>query len=285
MGGVRVAKCIECGREVPDGALFCEACGRELMEVSPLPQERKKAQPVALKPAVQAKQPVRSGMQLPNGIKILIAVLALLAAAGVISMLRQVIATSTQRAELRVREQALTEQESEYEAARQTAEDLRQQLSQAQLTVSAQQEQIAELQSGIAEAQSSVNQTQYDMTAQRSELERLQQENASLTEQLSELDTERQTLREDMDALTEEHETLKTENETLTEEKKKLSEENQSLKEKSSFMDSYVVFVEDDKSGLYHKYGCSAFKKKSFWAYSRKLAENFGYSPCPKCFE
>ena len=48
-------------------------------------------------------------------------------------------------------------------------------------------------------------------------------------------------------------------------------------------MDTYVVFVENDKSGLYHRYDCAAFARKSFWAYSRKLAENNGYHACPSC--
>ena len=30
-------------------------------------------------------------------------------------------------------------------------------------------------------------------------------------------------------------------------------------------MDSYVVFVENDGSGLYHKYGCDDFAQTSFW--------------------
>ena len=122
------------------------------------------------------------------------------------------------------------------------------------------------------------------MTAQRAQLEKLQQENETLMEQITALNTAQAELQDELDTLTEAQQTLEEENEALSEEKQKLTEENQTLKEKSSFMDSYVVFVEDDKSGLYHKYGCSAFKRKSFWAYSRKLAENFGYTACPKCF-
>ena len=51
----------------------------------------------------------------------------------------------------------------------------------------------------------------------------------------------------------------------------------------ADFMQSYVVLVENDGTGLYHRYGCSRFAGKTFWAYSRKLAENSGYSPCPAC--
>lgn len=54
--------------------------------------------------------------------------------------------------------------------------------------------------------------------------------------------------------------------------------------EKSNFMDTYVVFVEDDASQYYHKYDCSKFPKNSFWAYSRNLAESNGYTACRTCF-
>ena len=54
-------------------------------------------------------------------------------------------------------------------------------------------------------------------------------------------------------------------------------------KTKSEFMDSYVVFVENDGSGIYHTYGCGNFARNSFWAYSRKLAEAQGFHPCPVC--
>ena len=50
------------------------------------------------------------------------------------------------------------------------------------------------------------------------------------------------------------------------------------------FMDSYVVFIEDDGTGNYHRYDCGKFSKKNFWAYSRKLAERQGYTPCAQCF-
>ena len=281
-----MANCIECGREISEGELFCAECSRELVQIEKMaqPQGRLPAQKAPTKAAVRAPEKKQSGTRLPNEIKILIAVLAVIALAGIVFMLRQLISTNTLRAELRVREEALAARESEFDATQQTLDETRQKLSQAQLTISAQQEQITELQGGIAEAQSSANQTQYDMTAQRAQLEKLQQENETLMEQITALNTAQAELQDELDTLTEAQQTLEEENEALSEEKQKLTEENQTLKEKSSFMDSYVVFVEDDKSGLYHKYGCSAFKHKSFWAYSRKLAENFGYTACPKCF-
>ena len=105
----------------------------------------------------------------------------------------------------------------------------------------------------------------------------MQQENDALTEQLSQMEEDAKTAGEEKDALTEKLDSLQKENE-------KLKENQNSLEEKSKFLDAYVVFVEKDKSSVYHRYACSAFAKKSFWAYSRKLAESLGYKPCPNCF-
>ena len=101
------------------------------------------------------------------------------------------------------------------------------------------------------------------MTTQQAELERATQEN---------------------EALQQENEALKQSIETLTATNEELASSNRLFLTKSRFMDSYVVFVENDGSGLYHKYGCDDFAQTSFWAYSRKLAEANGYQPCPRCF-
>lgn len=96
------------------------------------------------------------------------------------------------------------------------------------------------------------------MTAQQAELERvtaekeaLETENASLTQSI----------------------------ETLTSTNEELASTNRRYVTKSKFMDAYVVFVENDGTGYYHKYGCDYFAQTSFWAYSRKLAEANGYTP------
>ncbi len=63
-----------------------------------------------------------------------------------------------------------------------------------------------------------------------------------------------------------------------------LQDSNAALQQKSAFFDAHVAFVENDGTGYYHKYGCDYFAQTSFWAYSRKLAEANGYTPCPHCF-
>ena len=167
--------------------------------------------------------------------------------------------------------------EAEFAAVQETLDETKRSLSDAQGEIAAQDEQLEQLRTELSDAQHAANQSQYDMTAQKAELERLREENAALQDSVTELEESEQ-------SLTEENESLREQKDALTAERDELKEENQKLSEKSKFMDAYVVFVDNDKTGLYHKFGCSAFSRKSFWAYSRKLAESFGYTPCPKCF-
>jgi len=61
------------------------------------------------------------------------------------------------------------------------------------------------------------------------------------------------------------------------------SDELEDLQDMKEFVDKYVVFIEDDNSYYYHKYDCSRFKAKSFWAYNESnVPEEF--SECPDCF-
>lgn len=51
----------------------------------------------------------------------------------------------------------------------------------------------------------------------------------------------------------------------------------------NSFFDKYVVFVSDDGTNLYHKYGCNDFNTSSFWTYNKAAAIDKGYKQCPEC--
>ena len=115
----------------------------------------------------------------------------------------------------------------------------------------------------VNSAESSASQSQYDLSEQQKELEKATDENAALEEQVTALERENERLRADYDAL---YATVDAQSEKLR------------------FVDSYVVFVEDDGTGNYHRYDCGKFLKKNFWAYSRKLAERQGYTPCAQCF-
>lgn len=100
------------------------------------------------------------------------------------------------------------------------------------------------------------------------------------------LQSQQQTLDEteqELQSLQEENETAQT---ALAQNAELLQEQAgqlEQLQAQADFMDRNVVFVEDDGSGLYHRYGCSRFAAKDFTVYSRKQAAAAGYSACPDC--
>ena len=51
------------------------------------------------------------------------------------------------------------------------------------------------------------------------------------------------------------------------------------------FYEEYVVFVSDDGTNRYHKYGCSKFDDAYFWAFNVDAAIDKGYTPCPHCID
>lgn len=100
------------------------------------------------------------------------------------------------------------------------------------------------------------------------------------------LQSQQQTLDEseqELQALREENETVQT---ALAQNAELLQEQAgqlEQLQAQADFMDRNVVFVEEDGSGLYHRYGCSRFAAKTFEVYSRKQAAAAGYTACPDC--
>ena len=100
------------------------------------------------------------------------------------------------------------------------------------------------------------------------------------------LQSQQQTLdetKQELQSLQEENETAQT---ALAQNADLLQEQTgqlEQLQAQADFMDRNVVFVEDDGSGLYHRYGCSRFAAKDFTVYSRKQAVAAGYTACPDC--
>jgi hypothetical protein len=267
--------CIKCGKPIPDGELFCQECSlnpkpaegllEELPQSRPLPPGQltapvklppQRKSPPKKQPPIQAKKSTRRHA-FALSLACLIAVLAL-GFAGY-----EYLQIAKQRNLLRASQTQLSAQQ-------QTSLDLQDQLAAVTTQLSSsndriqeQADQIQSLQDTIDQAQSAVTQSQYDVTAQQTELTQL----------------------------TEQNDTLKKENQTLSDSVSTLTSANQSLSAlnvtyaaKAKFLDTYVVFVENDGTKLYHKYDCPQFAKKSFWAYSRKLAESNGYTACPYCF-
>jgi hypothetical protein len=55
--------------------------------------------------------------------------------------------------------------------------------------------------------------------------------------------------------------------------------------DKMDVFDSWIVFIENDGTNLYHKYDCNKFVFKDSWAHNIEYAEYIGYKPCPRCYD
>lgn len=53
--------------------------------------------------------------------------------------------------------------------------------------------------------------------------------------------------------------------------------------QKVNFIDESVVFIENDRSSLYHKYECDGFVGKDYWVHNIEYAKYLGFRPCSKC--
>ena len=259
--------CIKCGREIPEGELFCVECSLtpashsepqpgvvraprpkkpvKAQDAKPLPRPDTKTAPV--KKSRAAEPPRRS-----RKAAVAIVLLSLMLAG---SLAVQRARLRTRDADLTLREQELTDLEAERDA-------LQQQLDAANATMDSLEEEISDLKAQLNQSQGANSQAQYDMTSQKQELDKLVEENSELL-----------TTVEDLEANIGKLDAQITQLQNL----------NAVTSEKSNFLDTYVVFVNNDGSKLYHKYDCPNFNKSSFWAYSRKLAESNGYDPCPNC--
>ncbi len=270
--------CIKCGKPIADGELFCAECG---LNPSQLPQDgqtvrRPQAQGRMQAPVRQARstqpvhaQPVAVRTRPSRGTTAALLIVSVLAALFLGLSVYQFVTAGTRRTEMRVREAQLSEREAALDGMQEQNDLLTQSLAEAQTAIDEQNSQIKRLNARVEAAESAANQSQYDADTQLAELERVTREKAELSQTLEEAEAENQQLSESVDA--------------LTASVQELTQKNSALGEKAGFMDTYVVFVENDKTGLYHRYDCASFAKKSFWAYSRKLAESNGYKPCPSC--
>ncbi|MBR6556898.1 MAG: hypothetical protein IKT60_05640, partial [Clostridia bacterium] len=55
--------------------------------------------------------------------------------------------------------------------------------------------------------------------------------------------------------------------------------------DKMNLFDSWIVFIENDGTKLYHKYECSKFVGEDCWAHNVEYAEYIGYRPCSRCID
>ncbi len=55
------------------------------------------------------------------------------------------------------------------------------------------------------------------------------------------------------------------------------------LVDKAEFLDTHIVFLQDEDPGVFHTYSCEKFTRNGYRAYNRQLALSLGYTPCPHC--
>ena len=265
--------CVKCGKEIPDGELFCSECSLNPGAAEPRPRPAAPVQAGRMQTPVRRTEPDRPVEKRPpeaapekTGKRPGRALTVCACIVAVVSLglaIWQFSGLSRQRRAIRVREDDLAEREKRLSTLETQIDDLTADLAAEEEKTAAQTRQIEELLATVNSAESSASQSQYDLSEQQKELEKTADENAALETELAALEKENERLRTDYDAL---YATVDAQSEKLR------------------FVDSYVVFVEDDGTGHYHRYDCSRFLKKNFWAYSRKLAERQGYTPCAQCF-
>jgi len=274
-------ECIKCGKKIAEGELFCVECSLNPRDLTfddlqqptvrypapkgkmqtPRPVKRPAPQPVGpQKPAGKTGKNTKSSKKNSGsgGLKAALVIMCLLFAALAGFVAWQYGNIVVEKTRLRVQATDLELRAQEIEDLRQQVEDLTVQMEDAQQIIAARDLALKELEDALSGSESTMSQTQYDMATQKLELERLKAEHTELEKQAAELETK---LAETAAAL----------------------EEAMEYETKANFMDDYVVFVENDRTGYYHTYDCGSFVKNSFWAYSRKLAESNGYTPCPNC--
>lgn len=271
-------QCIKCGKEIPQGELFCLECS--LNSGSTLFDDRPRAErhaapkgrmqtPVPVKRVpIQNVQPGRGPQPAKpkrGGLVAALVLVSLLLAACVVLILTQYGNLLVEKNRIRAKEADLDLRQTEIESLYDQLETLTATLDENKIVIAAKEQEIQDLTKRLAESQSSQNQGAYDLTTAEQELARLENENKELLSLADEQEQEIDELEKAAAAL--EYELSQAE----------------AYKVKSDFLDSYVVFVENDDTNVYHTYDCGRFSKSNFWAYSRKLAEAQGFVPCPAC--
>ena len=251
-----MTQCIKCGRNIPDGELFCTQCSKlpiiaEINNATVHPmadgrrsgKKEKKPVPASVRQAPTAK--AKSRLKVP----FIVACILLVVCVGVI--VGQQVSFQTEENQLRTQQMQLERDRAAMEQTDRLYAQAKLDLQDAQQQLKDKDQELKDLSARLAKSQSTQNQGQYDLEQTSAELATLQQE----------------------------YDTLKEEYDKMAQ----AVEAAAKFKEKAQFLDKYVVFVENNGTRLYHKYDCEDFIGDSFWTYSPKLAQAQGFSACPKC--
>ncbi len=260
-------RCIKCGREIADGELFCLECSMN-PEDSPLQDGPTSVFTMAVgrmqtpKPARKTQSPVavKTPKTKSNNrkLKLALALTSVLLVATLSFLFWQYESLRTERNRLNTKQADMLLREQETQELQAQVEELLRQRDDLQEKLEEQETELKSLRSQLSDKENSQYQNAYDLSNTQAELIRLEEENKQLL-----------LLEQDLEA------EIKRLTAALS-----VAQEDQI---KAEFMDTYVVFVENNGENIYHTYDCAKFSKSNFWAYSRKLAENNGFSPCSVC--
>ena len=276
-------KCLRCGREIEEGASFCEDCLKEVekpLEESPylstrivLPVRKPRPRP---QPAPTPAAPKKEGKQKKKGRKGLIAsvcilsVFCLLLTGSCFWLLREEIfgfdpadnekrlleeENSRLTSDLAAVEKNLADKASDADSLREENKDLKGQVS-----------HLEEALNG-----GRIEQSEMDLS-----LRGLQEQQKTLMAQVNES-------REKIEELEELQKDTEAANEKLKADLISLRSKNDSLESTMKFIDRHIAFI-NSGSKVYHRLSCPNFSlSKGWFAMNISAAKQEGYVPCPDC--
>lgn len=263
--------CIKCGRQIPEGELFCTECGLnpgsslfEEPKPAPVgkmqtPKPRKSASAMTVVTVAERKtKSISKTKKKYTGLKVAFVFVTLLLVLVVGFLGWQYEDIMAERERLNAKETAQQLIVSEKTDLEQQVAELNAELEKIGQSVADKDQEIKDLQTQLSGSESDQDQSTYNPTTAQAEIARLEEENAQLL-----------LLEEDLEAQIKE---LKTKLETQA-----------TAVKKGNFLDLHVVFANNDDSNIYHTYDCPRFVKVNFDAYSRRLAEDQGLKPCATC--
>ncbi len=106
----------------------------------------------------------------------------------------------------------------------------------------------------------------------------------ALEQELSALGTDSYlAVRDELKAAQAENEELTHDLALARDELAELTQELEKVAEKAEFLDTRIVFIQDDTPTVFHTFDCEKFSHNGYRAYNKQLATSLGYTPCPHC--
>lgn len=268
--------CMKCGREIPEGSVFCASCAagpsaaqsgsaESAERKSILWIEQKLVQPTEQR--LKRKKKILSIRRKLRAATVLLLICVVLLGGACFfawSEHQKVLACEAQQEDLRVREGNLALREKSAAALEERNEELEGALSQSRLTIQSQEVTIQNLE-------------QQNLTAIAERDDRIH----SLTDETARLQTALETQH---DSLTGEIGTLNETVRSLTDEKNRLQSGLTSAEAELKHWEETVVFFQQPGAWRYHNVGCTELDlSRSYSVFTPEDAVKAGLLPCEKC--